>query len=384
MGNNYLYRVSSINFNLFDFMQTLYWPMNNKSAKNKSNMELEIFEQTNIIKNLIEKYITKENYILINLPLIIKKVFLIASGSSYHCAYIAAEMLKESVNCDAEAIYASEFSINPHNQVDETTLYIFISQSGETSDTLQALKEIARKTDNILCVTNNKDSTLWQLSSYKVLTHAGKEKSIASTKAMSAQLFCLYLIVLKILYSKNIDITADLAQIHNLPTHISNVLDSAKNIKKIAKKLSEFDNISILGSKYFYALAKEGALKIKETSYINTCAYPHGEFMHGHVAILNKKAAIISIMDELHKNQMLKNLKSIRNDYKPYLVSIFNYETIDENYSLSNHNIKIPTDTNVFAIFGTLITLQLLALEIAKVLKKNIDKPTGLKKVVIN
>ncbi len=372
------------NSSWINFMPAVTISMQKNKTKNVSSMETEILEQPSIIEKLTKKYITPEKYILINLPLNIKKVVLIASGSSYHCAYITAELLKEIAKCDAESIYASEFSPTSALNIDKETLFIFISQSGETSDTLEALKHISKQTNKTLCVTNNEDSTIWQLSNYKVLTEAGKEYSIASTKAMSAQLFCLYLITLKILYSRNEDIKNEITDIHNLPKFLNNILEDTQQIKTVAKKLSKYPNISILGSRAFYALAKEGALKIKETSYINTTAYPQGEFMHGHVAILNQKSALISLVDKKTEDLCVKNLEKIKKDYKPFVLAISNKESEDRINDVSSCNIKLDAETKIFSLFGGLIILQLLALEMAKHLKRDIDRPIGLKKVVIN
>lgn len=383
-NNNYTAIITSINTNCFDFVQTMMVTMQKKETVKCSSMETEINQQPSILENLAKKYVTPEKYILINLPLNIKKVVLIASGSSYHCAYITAELLKESASCDAECVYASEFNLKRNISNDKDTLFVFISQSGETTDTLEALKHVIKSTDKTLCITNNDDSTIWQLSNYKILTWAGKENSIASTKALSAQLFCAYLLVLKIMYSKNIDIKSELNYLNNLPTFLENILENTENIKAVAKKLSKFNSISILGSRAFYALGKEGALKIKETSYINTTAYPQGEFMHGHVAVLNHKSAIISLVDKENESLCIKNLERIKNDYKPFIVSISNEDTSNSLDKVSNHNFKLNAETKIFTLFGGLITLQIMALEIAKHLKRNIDRPIGLKKVVIN
>lgn len=378
--------LTQINTGWFDFIQTVTISMQKKDEKaHCSNMETEIFEQPSILAALAKKYITAEKYILINLPLNIKKVILIASGSSYNCAYIAAELLKENAKCDAECVYASEFTPECANEVGKDTLFVFISQSGETTDTLEALKYVSSITDKTLCITNNDDSTIWQLSNYKIHTMAGKEYSIASTKAVSAQLFCIYLIILKIMYSKNIDITSEVNCIQNLSTLLANMLENPKELKSIAKKLSKFEDIAILGSRAFYALGKEGSLKIKETSYINTTAYPQGEFMHGHVAILNnKKAAVISLIDKRNEALCISNLKKIKQDYKPVIVTISNSDVSDEIDTIANHCIKIDANCNMFNLFGGLVALQVIALEIAKSLKRNIDRPIGLKKVVIN
>lgn len=382
-NNNHTGAIIPYNVNCFDFMQTIILTMQKKEPLKCSSMESEIFEQPEILKNLSKKYITPDKYILINLPLNIKNVVLIASGSSYNCAHITAELLKENANCDAKCIYSSEFTLNSNINIDKETLYVFISQSGETTDTLDALKLVVKKTDKTLCITNNDDSTIWQLSNYKILTCAGKEFSIASTKAVSAQLFCAYLLVLKIMYSKNLDIQSELNYLFNIPTFLETILDDIKNIKAIAKKLSKFDIISILGSRTLYALAKEGALKIKEISYINTTAYPQGEFMHGHLAVLNHKSAVISLIDSDHVDFCINNLKKIKENYKPFIVTISNNTANSALDKVSNYNFRLNAETKIFTLFGGLVILQLLALETAKCLNRNIDRPNGLKKVVI-
>lgn len=381
-NDNYTGILNALNIGWLEIIQA--GAMEKKVNEVSSNMEREIYEQPEILGNLINKYITPDNYILINIPLSIKRIILIASGSSYHCAYMTAELLKDIADCDAECVYSSEFFLNTKIGVDRDTLFVFVSQSGETSDTLEALKLISKKTDKTLCVTNNQDSTIWELSNYKVLTYAGIEQSIASTKAMSAQMLCLYLLVLKLMAAKNIDITTELNYIKNLPAFVSGTLDKTPRLKTIARRLSKFRNIYVLGSRTFYALAKEGALKIKETSYINTTAYPQGEFMHGHVAVLNQKSAVISIIDEDSQRLCIQNLERMKKDYKPYIVTISNQ---DANYTIeqiSNHNFKLKAESKIFTLFGGLVLMQLLALEIAKKLRRNIDRPNGLKKVVLN
>ncbi|MDD3237953.1 MAG: SIS domain-containing protein [Candidatus Gastranaerophilales bacterium] len=376
--------IASINTNILGYVQSFVVSMNKNESAKKTNMELEIQEQPDIVTHLIENYITPENYILINLPLKIKKVILIASGSSYHCAYATAELLKDLAHCDAECVYSCEFNYNPNLDVNRDTLFIFISQSGETSDTLAALKEVAKKTDNILCITNHEDSTIWQLSNYKINTLAGIEMSIASTKALCAQLMCCYLLVLKIMYSKNIDITLELKQINNLPALLNDVISKKEQIKEIAKKISKFQNLIILGSREFYALAKENALKVTETSYINSVAYPQGEFMHGHLAVLNQKAALISFIDEENQDLYLNNLRKIKEEYNPYIVSVTGKNIRPDIDEIADFAFKNNAESKIFNIFGTLLFAQLVALEIAKALHRNIDRPIGLKKVVIN
>lgn len=348
----------------------------------KSAMEREIYQQPEIIEGLIKKYIDENDNININIPKKeIKKIIFVASGSSYHCGVIAAEMMKTSLQMDAEAFYSGEFYISYKVDISKT-LFVFISQSGETSDTLRVMKHIIERTDNILCISNTEYSTMWNLAKYRINTFAGKEDSIASTKALSAQLFCVNLMILAVRQMLGEDITSDLNNLKDIPSFMRKQLLYHPTIEKIASELKDFNSIEILGSRIFYGLAKEGALKIKETSYINTTAYPTGEFMHGHVAILNRKSAVIVLVDEINHGFCIKNIKKIKESYDTYLITVADNNAPEYFNTLSNHHITVNTDKEIHSIFGMLILLQLTALECAKQLNRNIDKPTGLHKVV--
>lgn len=341
-------------------------------------MEKEIKQQPEVLKNLIEKYITNENKISFNLPEGIKKLTFVASGSSYHCAGMVAKLFRELANIKASCEYASEFYISKNIFIEQNTLYIFISQSGETFDTVESLKKVKEQGGKTLCITNCKDSSLWKICDYKILSEAGEEKSIASTKALIAQLLCMYLVMLEFLDSKGHEITQELLDIKKLPEFVKEFLLNTKQIKNAAKVLSRTPNAVILGSKYYYSVAKEGALKIKETSYIDANAYPQGEFLHGHMAVLNNKPVLIAIAVEETKESMGGILSRIFKDYTPELITISNDDSV---FHLGS-NIKIDTKNNIYNLFATVITFQLLAFETALALGRNVDKPNGLNKVV--
>ena len=321
-------------------------------SKQTSIMQKEIFEEPVVVKNLIDKHITQEGKIDIDLPEKISNIVIVASGSSYNCAALACPLIIEyaQIPCDYE--YSSEFVLQKKHFVTSDSLYIFVSQSGETSDTLNALKMIKEEGVKTMCITNAKDSTMWNLCDYKILSDAGEEKSIASTKALTAQIFCSMLVLLKILGSEN--------------------------IKHAAQTVSQYENISILGNKNYYPIAKEGALKMKETCYLNVMAYPFGEFMHGHVAVLNQKSIVIAIIDEENATFAQRNLEKIRKNYNPKIICITSVQDI----KAGDENIFIKTKRKMKAIFGALLTLQLIACTMASILDKNPDSPKGLTKVV--
>ncbi len=347
----------------------------------KYAMEKEIYEQPEIVAKLIKSYISEEGTILFDIPKKVAKICFIASGSSYHCGVIAAEMMKTSLGVDAQAYYSGEFYIS-HKLDWNNILFIFISQSGETSDTLKVMKEVSERTDNILCITNTENSSMWKLAKYKIHTKAGTEESIASTKSLSAQLLCNILLIMGIKQRYKEEICTELNVLRQLPDFLYKTLSNHIKIKQIARELVQYDSIEILGSRIFYGLAKEGALKIKETSYINTTAYPTGEFMHGHVAILNRKSAVIVLVDQINHGICINNIKKMKQSYNPYFVTISDKNAPEYFYELCQNHIMTDTKEEISAIFGTLILLQLIAFESAKLLNRNVDKPIGLSKVV--
>ena len=347
-------------------------------TKQKSSMEQEIFEQSNVLENLLQTHVNDNNYILFDIPTDIKKVVLVASGSSYHCARYAADLFGNVANIEARAIYSSEFLLKSTVPHEDTILYVFITQSGETSDTnsaLQKAKELGMRT---LCITNKKGSSIWEGSDFQIDCHAGEEKSIAATKSLTCQMLCCTLLVLKYAAHKGIDISPYIEQLKTLSQKIDETYTLHKEIKKTAKFLSKYKNIVITADGISYAIAKEASLKIKETSYINVYSSILGEFMHGHVAVLNNKPAHIHIAIEELTYTAIKNLNKIKDDYKaPLCVIGYSNEKISPKFHLD-----VLCESPIVKSFCIVVIVQLLALEIATNLKRNVDKPHGLNKVV--
>lgn len=343
-----------------------------------SIMKKEIFEEPAVVKNLLLNYVGEDGKINLDLPLKVDNIVIVASGSSYNCAAIAAPLFVEFAEIPCEFEYSSEFVLQKKHFITPDSLYIFVSQSGETSDTLNALKMIKEQGVKTMCITNAKDSAMWKLCDYKILSDAGEEKSIASTKALTAQIFCAVLVMLKLISKKGEDISGYLNTMKRLPAYLERIKIGEAKIQKAAKMVSEYNNISILGNKNYYPLAKEGALKMKETCYLNVMAYPFGEFMHGHVAVLNQKSIVIAIIDEENAEFAVRNLKKIKNEYNPQIICITSVQEVQA----GDINIYIKTKRKMKAIFGALLTLQLIACEMANLLDKNPDSPKGLSKVV--
>lgn len=352
--------------------------MENFISAKKTCMDLEIHEQPVILGKIIEDYVSNEGKILLDLPEDIEKIVLVASGSSYHCARFGADLFGKVADISARAIYSSEYLLKPKAPADNNTLYIFITQSGETSDTLRAAKRAKQLGMRIACVTNNEKSSMSELADYTMNCYAGIEKSIAATKSFTAQMLCVYIMALKYAQIHNVDISDNIEKLKTLPYVILQTFDMNKKINQLAGMLKKEKNFIITADGISYALAKEAALKIQETSYLNVTAIILGEFMHGHVAVLNNKIPLIYVSASGVSYSAAKNLEKIKKDYNPPIYIIGrSHERITPNF-----NITIDNEDTVLRMFSNAVVIQMLALEIAKKLGRNVDKPKGLVKVV--
>ena len=346
--------------------------------RKKTSMEIEILAQSKITQNIIDAYSPDDN-IYIDIPENINRVILIASGSSYNCARYTAELFGQIAHIEARAIYSSEFLLETTIANNDDILYIFITQSGETTDTNSALIKAKEAGVKTLCITNKENSSIWNASEYHIACHAGEEHSIAATKSLTSQLLCATLLVLRFAQSKGLNVTDLVRDLNDIPDVIEKAYLLKNKIKQLAKFLSKYKNVLITADGASYALAKEASLKIKETSYINTSSYILGEFMHGHVAVLNNnKSALIYILNDELTYNATKNLNNIKDNYNPP-ISIIGNRT---NQVKSTYNLNIDCAKSIVKTFGLLVIIQLLALEIALKLHKNVDKPHGLNKVV--
>ena len=346
--------------------------------KRKSSMEREIFEQSKILEHLVNTYIGDNEEILIDVPQGIEQVVFVASGSSYHCARYGADVFGSIANLEARAIYSSEFllkAVIPHA---ENMLYIFITQSGETSDTNKALIKAKQFGVRTLCITNKEDSTIWNASDYKVCCHAGVERSIAATKSLTSQMMCVTLLALKFAKLKGIDVENYVNEVISIPQYIDKTYELRPKIKMLGRFVSKYKNIVVCADGMSYALAKEAALKIKETSYLNVTSHILGEFMHGHVAVLNNKGLLIYILVDDLSYIATKNLNRIKEEYRPPICILGN-KNVKIN---STFNINIDCESKIVKYFCVDVMIQLLALEVALKLHRNVDKPHGLDKVV--
>lgn len=340
-------------------------------------MEEEIKAQAGVIQKLIDEHYM--NYcIKAEIPSKIDRIKIIASGSSYNAACFGKIFFEDISQTETSVEYASEFSNTNFSLYDSETLYIFISQSGNSSDTVKSFERVCKKGAKTLCITNNKDSKLYQNCEYKFYLNAGEEKAIAATKTFCASVFMLWLLAVKIAQNKHITSIEEIKNLSSLASSIDSVFNDCENFDMLVKLASKQKSFPIVGLGSLYALSREASLKIKEVNYIDTNAYPLGEFLHGHFAILNKSKILLIFLLGQKSEFELEAINKILSSYKVCSILVS-----DEYNDMCDILVKIPkAPTRIASIICAIIFIQLLSLNIAKKLKRNIDCPKGLKKIV--
>ncbi len=341
-------------------------------------MESEINSQPEILDSLVKTYI--KNYcVMLDIPIDIKKISIVASGSSYNAGCFAKYFFENISGIETSVNYASEVANSDFSNFDKSTLYVFISQSGKSSDVVNSFNKIKQCGAKTLSITNNSESILHNEADFPIDIKAGREYAIAATKTFSASVFMLWIIAVKIAQNKHIDISEEIKNIYMLKNDIEHSIKDIDNIDTASKLLSSLSDFSVIGLGSYYPLAREASLKIKETCYINTCPYPMGEFVHGHFALLNKSKVFLTFITHDAKENELALLDKILKTYKTKSVVISDlYEDYDCDIlvKFNKNNSKIAT------ILSLIIIVQIMAFKIAKRLKRNVDKPNGLNKVV--
>jgi len=313
----------------------------------------------------------------------IQRIILMACGTSFHAGLIGEYMIEEVGRIPVEVEYASEFRYrNPI--VTPDTLCIVISQSGETLDTLWAMREAKMKGARALGICNVVGSTIPRESDGGVYTHAGPEIGVASTKAFTAQLVVLALMTLKFGRVRQMDRGQGRDFIHEmkqLPERIQRILDKDAEIKKLAEKFAENRNFLYLGRGYNYPVALEGALKLKEISYIHAEGYPAAEMKHGPIALIDKDMPVVFIAtrDRAYE-KVLGNIEEVR--ARSGRVIAIATEGDEDIRSKVDHVIHIPQTIPCLTPILSVIPLQLLAYHIAVLRGCDVDQPRNLAKSV--
>ena len=351
----------------------------------------EIFEQPTTVENtmrgrlLVEEGTSKLGGL--NLTdeelLFFDNIVITACGTSWHSALIGEHMFEELARIPVEVEYASEFRYrNPI--VDERTLCIVMSQSGETADTLAAMREAKRRGARTLGIVNQVGSTIAREADGGIYIHAGPEIGVASTKAFTSQVVALALLTLKVGRLRDLSIMSGrriVDALQALPGQIQSILDRSDEIEQLAEEFKRAQNFLYLGRGYNFPAALEGALKLKEISYIHAEGYPAAEMKHGPIALIDEMMPVVciaphdSVFDKIVSNvQEVKARKgkviAITSQAEPSLVGKLDYE------------FRIPQTIEMLSPILASVPLQLLAYYIAVKRGSNVDQPRNLAKSV--
>ena len=316
----------------------------------------------------------------------LNKIYIVACGTAMHAGLSAKIAIEQLCKIHTEVDIASEFRYRGP-LVDEKTLCIFISQSGETADTIAALKLCKQQGAKTLAVSNVIGSSITREADCSVYTHAGPEIAVASTKAYTAQIILLTLLAIyfaEILESSSEDVLQDLfKELLTLPNKLEDVLKDTKNIQNIAKKMFREKDIFYLGRGIDYVTSQEASLKLKEISYIHSESYAAGELKHGPIALIENGINVIGIITD---NSLIK--KSISNIEEvisrgAITTVVLNNSVLENIDSSMFNNVIIVPDTSIYlSSIITIVPLQLLAYYISKEKGLDVDKPRNLAKSV--
>ena len=370
-------------------IQTIEW---NASSAEKDGFEdymlKEIYEQPTAIRETIgaklgegskcefdELKFTKEYLKSLN------KIYLVACGTAMHAGLAAKNMLERICKIPTEVDIASEFRYRDPI-VDEKTLCIFISQSGETADTIAALKLSKEKGAKTLAISNVIGSSITREADYSIYTHAGPEIAVASTKAYTSQV--VLLAILAIYFAETLELNdKNILELKNnileLPSKIEETLKCAEQIKKFGHRIYQEKDVFFLGRGIDETVAKESALKLKEISYIHADSYPAGELKHGPIALIENDITVISIMTD--KNLVEKTVSNIQEVItRGAKTLVVTNQIIDD--KMFDTVIHIPETNTFISPILSVIPLQLLAYYISKEKGLDVDKPRNLAKSV--
>ena len=355
----------------------------------KNFMSKEIFEQSSTVKKCVSEYTDslKKDINIYNFPIEpkkINKIILIGCGTAYHSCLVAKYWFEELTSIDIEIDIASEFRYRNLN-FNSNNLYIFVSQSGETADTAAAL-DICKKNKVKTCsIVNVVESTIARNSDWVLPIHAGPEIGVASTKAFLGQLIVLYILTLKLsILRGDVDKkTYDtyLENLQKLPVSIKNTLKLESEIQLMAKEFLDAKGSMFLGRGNSFPVALEGALKLKELSYLHAEGYPAGEMKHGPLALIEEGLPVIVIApkDKYYEKTLSNMQEVIARGCKIFFITDNNKRLLSTNIRFK---LRVPRVDSFLSPLLLTIPLQLLAYHVALLKNCDIDKPRNLAKSV--
>ncbi len=356
----------------------------------KHFMEKEIYEQPQAIRNTLDGRIGGED-VLENifgegsskLLAEVKRIQIVAAGTSLHAGRVAANWFSAISQVPTQIDFASEYTYkNPY--IDENTLLVTISQSGETADTLTSLRHAKNQSYlGSLTICNVPTSSIARESDFLLLTNAGPEIGVASTKAFTTQLVALMMLAMSIAKAKNVNPklrTRIVTALRALPEIVEESLKLKKEIQEISPKIAEKDNALFLGRGMFYPIAKEGALKLKEISYIHAEAYPAGELKHGPLALIDENMPVVALAPE---SELAEKLISNLEEVKARSGTLYVFGDASSNMQIDSGKLMtMPKCDFLLTPILYTIPLQILSYEVALIRGTDIDQPRNLAKSV--
>lgn len=343
----------------------------NDTYRGRLNLETAIIKMSGVEDNM-KKFLNAN------------RIIIVACGTSWHAGLVAEYIFEDLARIPVEVEYASEFRYrNP--VITENDVVIAISQSGETADTLAAIKLAKSKGAFVFGVCNVVGSSIARETDAGAYTHAGPEIGVASTKAFTTQITVLTLIALRLARAKGTISSSDyrhhLLELEMIPKKVEEVLKSDEHIKIISDIYKDVKNFLYLGRGYNFPVALEGALKLKEISYIHAEGYPAAEMKHGPIALIDENMPIIVIATKKgHYEKVVSNIQEIKSR-KGKIIGIVT-KGDEQVRDLADHVIEVPESLEALSPLLTTIPLQLLSYHIAVMLGKNVDQPRNLAKSV--
>jgi glucosamine--fructose-6-phosphate aminotransferase (isomerizing) len=354
-------------------------------------MEKEINEQPKSIQRAIKGRIDMEGATGhlggLNLTakelLNIDRVVILAAGTSYYAGMLGAYLLERVARIPAHAELSSEVRYkNPI--VEPNTLYFAVSQSGETADTLYAMRELQRKGATVLGICNVVGSTIPRESDGGVYIHSGPEIAVASTKAFTSQISVFYLFTLLMARMRHYSYEHGarlVEQLQQIPDQVQEILDRAGEVQEVARRYAQYENFLFMGRGLNYPVALEGALKLKEISYIHAEGYSSAEIKHGPIALINETTpSVFLVPDEGLRDKVISNMKEVKaREGKVIAVAV---EGDDEIADIADDVLWVPKTDELLYPFLMVVPLQLFSFYCALELGRNVDQPRNLAKSV--
>jgi glucosamine--fructose-6-phosphate aminotransferase (isomerizing) len=314
----------------------------------------------------------------------VKRVVLVAAGTSHHAALVAKYAIERWARISVEVDISSEYRYRDPI-VEIGTLVIGVSQSGETIDTIQATREAQRRGAHVVAISNIVDSSLAREADAVIYTRAGLEVSVASTKAFVAQVAALELLALRLAQLRSTlepqDIDALFLGLNAVSDQVATVLDRREHVQLVAKELVHAHDFFFLGRHVGYPTALEGALKLKELTYLHAEGYPAGELKHGPLALIEPGVVVVAVAtDPSMHEKMLSNLAEVKaRGASVVVVATDDDEHID---AVADYVLRVPATEPMFTPMVDIVPLQLFAYSMARGLGRNVDRPRNLAKTV--